>query len=297
MLDAFLRGLGRALSLSTDARERLEAAVIDRVAHGRAAHDAFEVDEADVATLLGEITHVEDETIDVDALIAALESIPSDDVVLALACARGDERALMRFRDLYLESVPGVARRVGNASVDVGDVVSRVNEALFVAPPGGRARILDMVGRGSLGGLVRVIAVRTAINLGRSTARELADPHEALANAIASQTDPELAAIKERHRSAMKTALEAAIASLPADERNLLRLSLLHRLTVDEIASLQRVHRSTAARRLAKIREQLGKEARRRLRVDLGAGNGDLAQVYDLVSSSLHVSFERLLGA
>ena len=169
MLDAFLRGLGREPSLSTEARERLEATVADCVARGRAAHDGIEVDEADVASLLGEIVRVEDETVDADATIAALASIPSDDVVLALACARGDERALVRFRDLHLDSIPAVARRVGSASVDVGDVTSRVNEALFVAPPGGRARILDMVGRGSLGGLVRVIAVRTAINLGRRT--------------------------------------------------------------------------------------------------------------------------------
>jgi RNA polymerase sigma-70 factor (ECF subfamily) len=297
LLDVFMRGLGREAPVATaEQRERLDAALRKQIARGQAAHEGIAVADEEVAAMFGEIAGG-DAAEDLDALHVALESIPADDVVLALACARGHDGALARFRDLYMGNIPAVARRVGTANVDAAEVLSRVSEALFVAAPGGRPRILDLVARGSLSGLVKVIAVRTTINLCRSERREVTDPQHALATAIASQTDPELATIKQHHRSAVKAALEAAVASLPPDERNLLRLSLLHRLTVDEIASLQQVHRSTAARRLAKIRERLGKEARRRLRVDLGATGPELEHVFHLVRSSLHVSFERLLGS
>lgn len=295
-LDAFVSALGEAPCASDDERARLAEALTRALARAEAACVGFAVDPAESCALMAEIVRTAPGArSDTDALCAAVMQLPAEDLALAIGCAHGNPHAMRRFTELHLRGVAGLARRVGGFEVDTDEVLSRVREKLFVAPPDGRPRILDLVGRGSLAGLVRVIAVRTTLNLGRGERREITDPEHALATAIASQTDPELAAIKVHHRESVKTAIQSAIASLDPDERNLLRLSLLHRLTIDEIASLQKVHRATAARRLARIREQLGKESRRRLRAELGPGDPELERVFELVQSSLHVSFERLL--
>ena len=297
-LDAFVAAVGAGPRTTSLASPRIEAALGDALARGREAHEGLDIDDTRVAALLGEIVAArtdEDAGLDENTVVETLASAPAGDVVLALACADGIDAAMKRFRARYMPAMASVARRVGNVALDPEEVAAQVVEKLFVAGSQARPRILDLVGRGELAGLVRVVAVRTAINLSRRDRREITDPNDALATAIASQTDPELAAIKQDHRSAIKGALETAIASLQPDERNLLRLSLLHRLTIDEIASLQQVHRSTAARRLARIREQLGAQARRNLRIELGARAEDLEHVFQLVRSSLHVSFERLL--
>jgi RNA polymerase sigma-70 factor (ECF subfamily) len=291
VLESFLRALESAPDLTTDQRRQVEDALRGQIERGRSVHEGLVVADDDLAALFGAAALA-----DCATLIAALEAVPADEVVLAIACGRRDDAAIARFTELYMQDIPAMVRRVGSPRIDPGEVFSRVSEALFVSQSGGRPRILDLVGRGSLSGLVRVIAVRTTINLSRREHREITDPHDALATAIASQTDPELATIKKDHRDAIKAALEQAIGALLPDERNLLRLSLLHRLTIDEIASLQQVHRSTAARRIARIRDQLGKDARRRLRAQLGVGGDDLEQIFRVVSSSVDISFARLLG-
>lgn len=329
-VDAFVAAVGAPAKLTPPARARLQEALASALARGREAHEGLSVDETRTAGLLGEVVAARlsaeasqaeasrdaDEAageVDtaaqasgaaderpavepaLDRILGALSEVPVGDVVLALSCTDGREAAMQRFRARHMPAIASVARRTGHVALDPEELAAHVIEKLFVPRPDARPRILDLVGRGELAGLVRVIAVRTAINLSRRERREITDPNDALATAIASQTDPELAAIKQDHRGAIKGALEAAIAELAPDERNLLRLSLLHRLTIDEIATLQQVHRSTAARRLAKIREQLGAQARRRLRIELGAAAEDLEHVFRLVRSSLHVSFERLL--
>jgi RNA polymerase sigma-70 factor, ECF subfamily len=295
IVDAFLGAAASVPPPDEEGRARLETALNHAVARTQSADLGVEVSPDELAVLVGEIVNEAPDP-GLEAVLERIERLAMHDLALALGCGRGDARALARFARLHLQDLPGIVRRIGHGGIDHDEVRARVQETLFVAPPGGRPRILELVGRGNLSGLVRVVAVRTALNLARKGRREVTEPDDALATAIASQTDLEHALVKVQHRGAVKAALENAIADLTADERNLLRLSLLHRLTIDEIAALQHIHRSTAARRIARIREQLGESARRRLRSELGASEGELDHVLHMVGSSLQVSFDRLLA-
>jgi RNA polymerase sigma-70 factor (ECF subfamily) len=101
--------------------------------------------------------------------------------------------------------------------------------------------------------------------------------------------------LKAHQRAAFKAALQAALAGLGAKERNLLRMHLLHGLSIDEIGRAYQVHRATAARWLATTREALHRETRRLLRARLGLTDPEFDSVLRAVESQLDASFRRLL--
>ena len=154
-------------------------------------------------------------------------------------------------------------RRVGDGDQFVGDVRQALRTRLLVAAPGGAPRIADYAGRGPLGAWVRVAAVRVAIDLRRSQGQE---PLPASGEHDASPADdPELALLKARHSAAYADALRAAMASLSAKERNLMRMHFVDGLSIDRIGVAYQVHRATAARWIEALRERLLAETYRQL--------------------------------
>jgi RNA polymerase sigma-70 factor (ECF subfamily) len=74
-----------------------------------------------------------------------------------------------------------------------------------------------------------------------------------------------------------------------------LKLHLVHRLSIDEIGRAHGVHRATAARWLERVRDELQAETRRLLRQRLGLDLAGIDSMVALVESRLEVSFRRLL--
>ncbi len=216
------------------------------------------------------------------------------DLYLACGCARGDAAALRAFEQRYFTAVAPALARMG-ASGLVDEVKQILREKWFVAAPGRPPRILDLAGNGDLGGLVHVAAIRTALKLRRFDERvELVD-RESMLDALAPHADPELALVKEQHRAELKRAVGDAVASLSPRGRNVLKLHLVHGLSIDEIGRAHGVHRATAARWLERVREELQAETRRLLRQRLGLDGAEMESVVRLVESRLEVSFRRLL--
>ena len=176
------------------------------------------------------------------------------------------------------------------------EVLQCLREKLFVPQDGEPAKILGAAVHGDLPGVIRVAAVRTALNLRRRDQRiELDDAP--LLRELAPDDDPELRALKEQHRSAFKAALEDALGTLTARERNILRMHLVHGLSIDAIGSAYQAHRATAARWLTAIREKLDREARRLLRERRGLSDPEVDSLVRLVESHIQVSFQRVLGS
>ncbi len=78
---------------------------------------------------------------------------------------------------------------------------------------------------------------------------------------------------------AFRLALEEAIASLSDRERAALRMSALDGLSIDQIARVFQMHRSTAARWLVRAKAELAAKVRDGLVRRLGASAGDLASI------------------
>jgi len=230
-----------------------------------------------------------------DSAERGLDALDASELYIALACARGDRVALTQFRARYFEPVARSLRAMGLGSAQVDDVWQTTCTRLLVRDRGEAPRILHYAGRGALRGLIRVAATRMALNWlqrdGGSTGTD-----DWIDRLPADHSDPELHAIKRQHRSELKEELEAAIASLSARERMILRLHLVERLGIDAIAVLCSVHRATAARSIARAKEHLTTHVRIRLMARWRMADTDLPALKALLDSEVDLSLRRVLA-
>jgi RNA polymerase sigma-70 factor, ECF subfamily len=230
------------------------------------------------------------------------ESITDSDVAsidavgLYVACAivAGLAATFGVFERLYMTSLPAALGRLQLDRAELDETLQIVREKLLVATPERGPRIVELAGRGDLGALVRVAGMRTALNLRRSRKRRAEDGADHLIDVLTDEIDPGRAVVELDARAMLKRAIEDALSRLDPSQRNLLRMHLLKRLGIDEIARLHQVHRATAARWIGRVRDQLRDDTRRVITEKYPAlGVESLLQ---LVDSRLEISFERLLA-
>jgi len=226
--------------------------------------------------------------------LAAVSDEGATELALACACAEQDPAALALFEARYTAVIgPALAHMKLDAAV-VADITQAVRNKLLVADTDGEVKIVRYAGGGSLRGLVKVTAVRTAISHLRKEQRE-PRPSEDL-DRLAEQTDnPELSFLKSHYRQAFAEAFEHAVTTLQGRERNVLRLHLLGGMTLEEVARMYSVDRSTIVRTLQRARKRLLVETRRQLGTQLGVDKSELDSVVALIRSRLDVSLGRLL--
>lgn len=230
-----------------------------------------------------------------DDVLTALARVETDDLYLACACADGDPVALAAFDAHLLPTIDGAVRRIGRSDEFVTEIQQRIRHRLFVQDDNDRRRILDYTGQGALRNWLRAAAVRLALNLKKSVGREDALEERFEQELVSPASDPELHAIKGQLRSEVKQALEEALRSLSAEERNLLRLHLVDGLSIDKLGVLFQVHRSTTARRIERARQEVLRHTRERLMERAGVSPSDMNDVLNLVKSQLDVSISRFL--
>jgi RNA polymerase sigma-70 factor (ECF subfamily) len=268
---------------------RLEDELQRKWASAQAAWPGIEVPAAQVLALwarrLGDIPD--------DALLAELAGLRGDDLYIAFACGTGDPAALRAFEARYFQGLDAVVGRISGSPATVREIEQIMREKLFVAA-GAEPRIVEMAGHGDLAGLIRVVAIRIALNLRAAAVRNVPLDHAELA-VLAPECDPELAAIGEQHRAAVKAAFETALDALRARERSVLRMHLIDQLSIDDIGRAFDVHRATAARWLERIRADLRDTTLRVLRDRLALPNEELHRIIRGVESRLQISFQRIL--
>ena len=109
-------------------------------------------------------------------------------------------------------------------------------------------------------------------------------------------SDLQLGYLRETYRPDVDAAIRAALESLSVDERALLRYSVVDGWSIDRIAELYGVHRSTAARKVASARDELGTAIRKELAARLAIPPAEVDSVVRLVQSRVDVSLSRLLS-
>jgi RNA polymerase sigma-70 factor (ECF subfamily) len=227
---------------------------------------------------------------------AELRRCSLPELYLASACARGDTAALSQFEHAYFGEVDAALARMRASPATRDEVKQLVRDKLFVVAPGESPRIAGYAGRGQLGGLVRVMAVRAAIDLARREKRELLaaepDPEVPIAG-----LDPELAHFQQRYQAHFKQAFEVAVSSLSSRERNLIRYQLIDGLSVDQIGALYGTHRATAARWVAAARDELANRTRDELRRRLSLSREEVDGLIRWIQSQLELSLQRLFAA
>jgi RNA polymerase sigma-70 factor (ECF subfamily) len=212
------------------------------------------------------------------------------DLYLACACATGDPAALRAFDREYLATLGAMLTKLDPPASVVEDVEQALRARLFVRTPERAPAITRYAGTGSLAGWLKVVAIREALAIIDKDKHE-GTPDE-LELLLAPGTDPELDHMREQYRHEFRAALSTAVEQLTERERGVLRCHLVERMSIDRIGEVYGVHRATAARWLATIRERLFERTRAALTARLAIGPSEYESIMRLIQSQLHVSLQ-----
>ncbi|MEM9460164.1 MAG: hypothetical protein AAGF11_38665 [Myxococcota bacterium] len=281
--DAFVRACGVDPTTADEATSA--SALAERIASATAAWPELTIDPVALATALGRTV----------AAGIALERLDAVEVALALACAEGQPAAQRVFESRYLGVLPRALGHMRLSADALAEVVSATRRRLLVDPQGGTPRLLVYAGRGQLQALVRVVATRVALDLRRTQGRRREVPQAELSAVLLASADPEQVVGQGRKQAIFRAAFEAAVADLSPADRTLLRMYVIDGVGIDGLAAVAGIHRSTAARRLARIRSTIAAQTRARLR-DGGLPTTELESVIAVVDDGLELTLSRILA-
>jgi RNA polymerase sigma-70 factor (ECF subfamily) len=288
--DVFRAHLGGAEASETTGRDEkdaeLEAALRAYVDAARAAWPSFGIDDAELVRYL--------------AARAPGAKVPpvqhAADMLLACACGRGVPSAVEAFHRSYGGVIARVLTR-RRASTDMAeDAIQNVLERLLVALPGAAPKIAEYRGSGALRSWVATAAATTLLMMRRTAERRREEDDAGFLAGLARDADPEVLYMKERYKAEMEEAITGALTQLSDRERTLLRLHLGEHMSIDELGTMYRVNRATAARWLAAARESLITSARDALRTRLKLSDRECESIGVLIQSDLQLSIARRLS-
>ena len=225
--------------------------------------------------------------------IAFVRTVHGTDLFLACAVARRDPAALAYFEDHFMAKVPDYVLRVRVGRDVVEEVQQQLRERLVMGP-NGLPKIAEYSGKGALGGWLRIAAVRTALNRARDAGakKEVSEP---VTEALSVGGDPELAYVKEHAKELLSDAFRRVVAGLEAEERAMLRQHYIDGLTMDQLSTLYKTPRSTIARRVARVRQEILDATVARLERDAKLSQSAVASVIREAKSQIHITISRLL--
>jgi len=218
------------------------------------------------------------------------------DLLLACACVHGDSSALAAFHATLSGDLAAVFARSPARGSDVSDLRQLLDVHLFIADGARIPRITEYRGVGSLRTWVRVVATRLVLNAGRRKNLHDDELTSQVERGFGDHADLELEWLKDHYRAAFRDALTTALGMLPAADRALLRLCVVHGLSATGIAAVYRVHRATAKRWIARVRKLVHDTTRAQLLAALRIDTPELDSIMGLIDSRLEASVRRALA-
>lgn len=188
-----------------------------------------------------------------------------EELVLARACAAGNEAAWETFLLRYREKLYSAASHVARDQSSARELADSLYADLYgtAVREGKRVSKLDFyTGRGSLEGWLRTVLAQEYINRYRSQKRlvSLEEQEEGGEQYAAPAAEPQ-AEVDAR----LPTAVDEALATLAAEERFLLASYYLDQRTLAEVGRVLGIHASNVSRRLEKLAAALREAIRNSL--------------------------------
>jgi RNA polymerase sigma-70 factor (ECF subfamily) len=224
--------------------------------------------------------------------LRALRQMYTADLYLACACARGDVLAFAAFDDRCLRQLDRALLRMGIDAAAIADVKQDIRSRVLIGD-GRPPQIVDFAGYGDLRGWVRVMAIRRALQRQGRAHRELPLEDDRLADQLVGSS-PESDYAKRIYRQEFNGAFERALQELPDRERTLLSQHYIDGLTIDELGTLYRVHRSTAARLVDRARFLVLEATRAQMMSRLDVQSQDLDSIIRMIRSQIEISLDGL---
>lgn len=222
---------------------------------------------------------------------AALAAIHGADVYLAELSGRGDAKAVRVFEALVSVDLNRAIAKSPTLGITADEFRQLALERLLVGQP---PRIASFRGQGTLRSWVRVMASRLIVDLARRKDKAT-DTNDELAKRIGVSDDAEIEVLRRAYGAFLPQAFERAVGRLTVRQRNLLRQRYLHEITVERLATIYAVHRSTLFDWLDKARSVLFDHVRDELAVAIPGEKLD--SIVQLLGSKMHVSVRRMLDS
>jgi RNA polymerase sigma-70 factor (ECF subfamily) len=194
------------------------------------------------------------------AKIEFSKTLRLEDLVLARACAAGNERAWEVFLLRYREKLYDIARQITREDSTGRELADSVYADLFGTRMREGERVSRLTyygGRGSLDGWLRTVLAQEFVNTYRKQRRlvSLDEESEEGAQFAAAVSNPVVPADPR-----LENALDEALRSLAAEERFILASYFLDGRTLAQIARALTVHESTISRKVEKLTNGLRKQ-------------------------------------
>lgn len=194
-----------------------------------------------------------------------LTSLRVEDLVLARACAAGNERAweqfMARFRELLYDTALGIVREASQAK-DLADSIYADLYGMTERDGQRVSKLSSYTGRGSLEGWLRTVIAQEFVNRYRSKKRlvSLEEEQEEGAQFQAPESVP-----ASSPDSRVDSAISEALAALDSESRVILTAYYLDGRKLAEIGRMLGFHEATASRKLDRITNALRKAIRENL--------------------------------
>jgi len=188
----------------------------------------------------------------------SLADLRLNELILARACARGNNKAWEEFLSLYRAKLHSAALGITKEE----SVAREIADSLYADLYGTRAdesgerisKLESYSGRGSLEGWLKTVLAQEYVNRLRKE-RKLVSFDESIGNRMDGISER----LPEEECAQLRQATDAALIELSSEERFLLAAYYLDERTLGEIGRMLNVHESTVSRRLEKITSALRK--------------------------------------
>jgi RNA polymerase sigma-70 factor, ECF subfamily len=198
--------------------------------------------------------------------LALYSSLHVEELVLARACAAGEERAWDTFVMRYREKLYEIATYIAKESSTSRELADSIYADLYgIRERDGErlSKLASYMGRGSLEGWLRTVIAQEYINSYRRRRRLVSLDEEAEQGVqFVAAAPPPAIAVDPR----LTAATDEALAELSPEDRFVLASYYLDSRTLAQIARILGVHESTISRKLEKLTASL----RRRILAGLG---------------------------
>ena len=281
----------RSNAQEVDDDPALEAALREAFARGAESWPNLALAPEVFATYIGERTPRD------VAAIAWLGEARATDLFLACAAAEDVPGAHAAFEATYVPQFAGYLRPLRASPELVRETTQGVLVKLFVGTAGGPPRIRQYTGEGALGAWVKVVTVRTAVDLlaVQKSNEQPTEDLDAIADAVTQAGDAERQLVESRYQAPFKDALRGAMKELSLRDRALLRLAFIEQLTPGRIGVMYGVHRTTVMRWLDAAKADVLERTRARLIDTLGVSPSECESLIAALHSRIDITLSSLL--
>jgi RNA polymerase sigma-70 factor (ECF subfamily) len=206
-------------------------------------------------------------------IVEFIDALHADELLLVVACERGDETAWNDLMEQFRTTVLSAARGASAGEAEAEELAQSVWAELYglrVREDGSLAgKLAYYSGCGSLGGWLRAVVGQLAVDRHRRTSKlvqteDASDFDRAAADAVAHEgwrpnapPDPESALAESEASRAVEKALAQSIRELEDEDRLLVKLYYFDGLRLKEAGAVLGVHEATASRRLTRLHGEI----------------------------------------